>query len=389
MFDLVPKNVKQQNEAVAADFAAVNPPSQEPEQAGDGNSVTESATSKINVLIVDDQLIGRRIMTELLHSLDEPLSVHSHQNPEDALQYMQATIPDLIITDYKMPQMDGIQFTKRIRQLTECRDVPVVMVTVCEDRHVRYKALEAGVNDFLVRPLDKYECKVRCQNLLSQRKQQRSTKTQLGWLEQKALNAAQQVRSLEHELLLRLARAGGYRDEITASHVLRMAKYARLIAEGLGLTPAACEEIELAAPMHDIGKIGIPDDILLKPGKLSEGEIKIMREHVHIGYEILKGSSSQYMQLGAIVALNHHEKYDGTGYPAGLQGEQIPVIARIVAVADVFDALTSARPYKDPWSIVDAVAYLQENTGSHFDPVCVAAFIERIDEAEKIKQVLS
>jgi two-component system response regulator RpfG len=187
-------------------------------------------------------------------------------------------------------------------------------------------------------------------------------------------DATREVREREKETLLRLARAGEYRDEETGYHLIRMSRYSRLIAAAIGLEREEAETIELAAPLHDIGKIGIPDHILLKTGKLSEEEWQVMRGHPLIGHEILKGSASKYVRMGALIALGHHEKYDGSGYPNGLVGDHIPLCARIVAVADVFDALTSVRPYKPAWKIDDAFAYLLAERGRHLDPRLVEAF---------------
>ena len=189
-------------------------------------------------------------------------------------------------------------------------------------------------------------------------------------VEQATLN----VRIREQETLMRLAKAGEYRDEETGNHVVRMARYSRLIAEALGLPETECQMIEMAAPMHDIGKIGVSDMILLKPGKHTKEEFEVMKRHTVIGYEILKDSPSEFLQLGAIIALGHHEKYDGSGYPGGLSGNDIPQQARIVAIADVFDALTTVRPYKKAWAVQDSFDYILSEKGKHFCPDCVDAF---------------
>ncbi|RMG52545.1 MAG: HD domain-containing protein, partial [Gammaproteobacteria bacterium] len=256
-------------------------------------------------------------------------------------------------------------------------------VTIVEDREVRCDVLKAGASDFLNRPLDVAESQARLRNLLRLREQQRQLRERADWLEEQVRRATERIAERERETLLRLARAGEYRDEETGNHILRMARYSRLIAEAMGEHPDFCDELEQAAPMHDIGKIGIPDRVLLKPGRLTETEFDIMKEHARIGHEILSGSPSSYLQLGAEIALNHHERYDGTGYPQGLTGEEIPLAARIVAVADVFDALTSRRPYKEPWSLERAFDYLRQARGTHFDPACVDAFLaceERVRE---------
>lgn len=340
------------------------------------------------VLIVDDQFTGRKILEALVRSIDPTLRVESHVTPQAALDFVRQHTPDLIVTDYKMPGMDGIEFIKRIREIPGCEDVPLIVITVVEDRRIRYEALDAGATDFLTRPVDQHEFLTRCRNLLTIRRQQQIIKYRASWLEQQVTVATQEIQSRERETLFLLAKAGEYRDEETGNHVLRMAKYARYIAEGLSCDPDQCEEIELAAPMHDVGKIGISDRILLKADKLTPEEWEIMKTHTTIGYEILKGSSSRYTQLGSVIALGHHEKWDGSGYPYGLRGEDIPLAARIVAVADVYDALTSVRPYKKAWPSEEAVKYITEQAGKHFDPRCVDSFIKQCDKIRHTEELL-
>ncbi len=336
------------------------------------------------VYIVDDQSTSRRILERMVQRIDPSLVIRTFSDPFQALEEAGRRTPDLVLTDYKMPELDGIAFIERLRVLRGCADVPVIVITVVDDPSVKYRALEAGATEFLVRPVDQYECLVRCRNLLTLQRQQRVIRNHAAWLEEQVQSATRQIQERERETLLRLAKAGEYRDEETGNHVLRMARYSRLIAEQLGLAPKQCEEIELAAPMHDIGKIGIPDQILLKPGKLDPHEWEIMKRHTVIGHEILRDSPSQYLRLGAEIALHHHERVDGTGYPHGLKGEDIPLAARIVAVGDVFDALTSVRPYKPKWSFEDAIAHLKGVAGSHLDRDCVRAFLARAADVREI-----
>ena len=340
--------------------------------------------SGARVVIVDDRSTARSLLEGLARTLEPGVVVDSFADPLDALAQMQLATPDLVITDYRMPGMDGIEFTRRIRADQRLADVPVVIVTVVEDRQVRYQALENGATDFLTRPIDPLECRARCLNLLALRRSQKMLADRALWLEEQVTQATREVRTREHETLMKLAKAGEYRDEDTGNHIIRMSKYARLIAEELDLTAMECDEIEAAAPMHDIGKIGIPDHILLKPERHTADEQEVMRRHPLIGHEILADSPSRYLQMGAVIALGHHEKFDGSGYPQGLAGEAIPLPARIVAVADVFDALTSNRPYKRAWSFQDALDYLQAESGKHFDPACVRAFELRIDAVAAI-----
>jgi two-component system response regulator RpfG len=198
-------------------------------------------------------------------------------------------------------------------------------------------------------------------------------------------DATREVKEREKETLLRLARAGEFRDEETGNHLIRMSRYSRLIAQALGLERDEAETIELAAPLHDIGKIGIPDQILLKANPLEAGEWQVMRRHPLIGHEILKGSASKYVRMGALIALGHHEKYDGSGYPNGLVGDHVPLCARIVAVADVYDALTSVRPYKTAWPSEQAFEYVRTQSGRHFDPRMVEAFLGARKEVLEIQ----
>ena len=340
------------------------------------------------VIVVDDQAAGRKILEQLIRGIDPSLRVLSFEDPSLALESIRRDTPDLVLTDYLMPGMDGLAFTRAMRTIPECADVPLVVITVVEDRNIRYEALDAGATDFLNRPIDQHECRARCRNLLTLRCQQKIISNRAHWLEQQVQIATEAIQERERETLLRLAKAGEYRDEGTGNHVLRIAHYSRLMAEALSFSAQQCEDIGLAAPMHDIGKVGIPDRILLKPGRLTEDEFRVVREHARIGYEILKDSPSHYLQLGATIALSHHERFDGSGYPHGIAGAAIPLAARIVAVADVFDALTSARPYKRPWSVTAAVQYIRDLSGSHFDPDCVGAFLGNLEAIRTVRKQL-
>lgn len=332
-----------------------------------------------SVVIIDDQFTSREVLSRLVAGLEEQIDVQAFADPVMALAWIGDHSTDLVMTDYKMPHIDGVTFTRRFRALDHCTDVPLIMVTCIEDREIRYQALESGATDFLTKPIDHHECRARVRNLLTLRRQQQIIKDRARWLERRVDEATQALRIRERETLLRLAKAGEYRDEETGNHVVRMASYSRLIADKLGLPPDECTVIESAAPMHDIGKIGIPDSILLKPGKHTPEEFAVMKRHTLIGYDILKESPSKYLQMGAIIALGHHEKFDGSGYPYGLAGEAIPLPARIVAVADVFDALTSERPYKRAWALQDSIDYVRRLRGGHFDPTCVDAFVHQLE----------
>lgn len=341
------------------------------------------------VVVLDDQRTSRTVLTQLLRTLDWAVDVVAFEDGLTCLEWAKGHAPDLVLADYKMTGLNGIDFTRSFRALPHCLEVPVLMVTGLQDRDVRIAALEAGATDFLVKPVDHHECRARCHNLLIMHYQRQLLKHRADWLEVKVSEAVQAVHVREREMLLRLAKAGEYRDEDTGRHVDRMARYSRIIADGLGLAIDDREVIELAAPMHDIGKIGVPDEILLKPGAHTPAETRIMRQHTVVGYEILKGSPSKYLQTGALIALHHHERYDGSGYPNGLTGESIPLPARIVAVADVFDAMTSVRPYKQAWPIDEAIRYIRQQVGAHFDPACADVFLRGAREVRDVFHLLS
>ncbi len=340
------------------------------------------------ILIVDDQTTGRVILEQAVRSIDARIQVRVASSAREALALVEREPIDLILVDYRMPDIDGIEFTRLLRRVPANRHVPVIMVTIFDGKDVRYEALDAGVTDFLLKPVDLRECAARCRNLLLLHRQQILLEDRGRDLQAQVDAATSDILARERETLFRLAKAGEFRDEETGNHVLRMARYSRLIGEALGLDVDELETLELAAPLHDIGKIGLPDYILLKAGRLTAEETQIMRRHPVIGHDILKGSASKYVEMGALIALSHHEKFDGTGYPSGLQGEDIPLVARIVTVADVFDALTTRRPYKGAWDADVAFAYLRAQSGSYFDPRVVEAFLARREAVLRIMQSL-
>ncbi|ARJ64307.1 two-component system response regulator [Magnetospirillum sp. ME-1] len=318
-------------------------------------------------LLIDDNPTNLMLLKHRLIKIDG-CEVVCMDSAVAALAWCENNTPDIILTDYMMPEMDGLEFIAQLRTRPAMQDIPIVMVTTSDLREIRQKALDLGAADFLTKPVDGPELMARTRNLLALR----------------ASRLALHDRAAE-ELVMRLSKAAEYRDPETGAHIERMARYSALIARRLGFEAEAVDRLELAAPMHDVGKVGIPDMILLKPDRLTETEFVVMKQHASYGWDILKDSSSQLVRLAALIARTHHEKYDGSGYPAGLAGEAIPMEGRIVAVADVFDALTSTRPYKTPWSVEKAVAFLEEQRGRHFDPACVDAFLSDLDEVLRIK----
>ena len=331
------------------------------------------------VVIIDDDATNLSLMAGVVRRIEKCQAVGFSQ-PQEALAWLAREQPDLVLLDQMMPEMDGLEVLRRIRGDCRLHDVPVVMITGSCLSETRMTALECGATDFLNKPVRPAEFRVRVRNLLALHESQRLLKNRAAHLAYEVQAATREIRARELELMMRLCRASEFRDPETGAHIERMARYAQLIAEALGLGSERAEEIYRAAPMHDVGKLGVPDAILLKPGRLRAEETVVMRQHTLIGYDILKGSASPLIQLGAEIALSHHERWDGGGYPYGLKGEAIPLSGRIVAVADVFDALTSTRCYKTPWTLEAARDYLQSGKGLHFDPRCVDAFTSRWDE---------
>jgi putative two-component system response regulator len=298
-----------------------------------------------------------------------------------------------------MPGLTGVEVCRRIRSNAKMARTPVVFVTAAADRQSRREAREAGADDFLSKPFDEVELRARVRNSVktkvwgdglaneSQRlKVAVDDQTRALRDATKALDRARaELERAQLETIERLTKAAEFRDDETASHLQRMSHYSRLLALKRGIDEYTAELIRVASPMHDVGKIGIPDSILLKPGKLTPEEYEIMKQHAEIGYRILSGSDSPLLELAASIARSHHEKWNGRGYPQGLASEDIPIEGRIVAVADVFDALTSRRPYKKAWSLADAIALLQSGKREHFDPELVDLFLACMDEVLEIK----
>jgi two-component system, response regulator RpfG len=336
------------------------------------------------VLNIDDQSTSRAILTQVIKSINPKIKVIEKSNPEEALEWATENKADLVFVDYLMPEMNGVDFVRLLKTVPSYKSVPVIMITIRKDAETRYAALDAGVTDFLSKPLDVYECSARCKNLLTMHQQHMALENKSLLLESLVKAATVEIKSREKETLMRLARAGEHKDFDTAQHLQRMSLYSRALADKIGLSEEEAETIELAAPLHDIGKIGIADSILLKKGPLDDIELKKMRRHPLIGYEILQDSPSKYLQKGCEIALAHHERYDGMGYPYSLKGNDIPLAARIVAIADVFDALTSERPYKEAWSIDRALEYISNESGKHFDPDLVDAMLSMRSTLEQI-----
>lgn len=347
---------------------------------------TRRLGERMIIAIVEDTPVNLVVMQSLVKRIgDCECSVFSE--PEQGLAWCLEHVPDLIIVDYMMPRMDGIEFIRRCRASPQLRDQPILMVTAAAEREVRYAALDAGATDFLTKPIDKNEFNPRVRNMLRLRASMVAIARRAQELDREVREATREIHQREHETVMRLARAAEFRDPETGAHIQRMAHYSAVIGREIGMPADILSQLLSAAPMHDVGKLGTPDHILLKPGRLTDEELVIMRQHATIGYEILKDSASPVLQMAAQIALTHHEKFDGSGYPRGLKGHDIPAVGRVVAVADVFDALTSDRPYKPSWDIDRARSYLEAGRGGHFDPACVDAFLGVWDEVMHIREV--
>jgi response regulator RpfG family c-di-GMP phosphodiesterase len=303
-------------------------------------------------------------------------------DPYRALELFVAEPPDLVVLDLHMPRMDGFELMDRLGPLTEHgTDVPILVLSADTSEAARRRALSAGARDILTKPFDRTELLLRVRNLLQVRQLQARLYQRTITLEQEVAERSSDLEGAYIEILNRLALAAEYRDDDTQEHAWRIGRSAGLLAAKLGLPDEEVELLSRAAPLHDIGKIGIPDAILLKPEKLSDAELEHSRAHTTIGAGILSGSRSPLLRLAEQIALTHHERWDGRGYPQGLSGERIPVASRIVAIADVFDALTHDRPYKPAWSVSCAVQEIVSQSGKQFEPRVVDAFKELEHEA--------
>jgi putative two-component system response regulator len=334
-------------------------------------------------LIVDDSPSVLDFLKRLIKA-EGAIETTTFLDPVEAIAAARELHFDIALVDYEMPKMDGISFIRELRTLEKFGEIPIAMITANDSDQVKLKALEAGATDFLPKRPNSVEMKVRLRNLIRLGQAVSKLNDRAADLAAEVAAATRKIQDREEEIILRLALAVEYRDNDTGEHTLRVAKYSQIIAEQLGLPPRFCRDLYLAAPLHDVGKVAIPDHILLKPGRLDDSEMAVVQTHANIGGQILADSDCDLIRLGASIALAHHERWDGTGYPNHLEGAAIPIEARIVAVADVFDALTTRRPYKEPLPLAAARDYLVANRGRHFDPDCVDAFIARWNDVTGI-----
>lgn len=341
--------------------------------------------SQAKIFIVDDESRNLRLLDRMLRSQNyQDLTLI--EDPREVLPLYKEQQPDLLLLDLNMPHLDGFEVMAQLKELEELLPAGIVVLTAQHGREYLLRALNAGAKDFLTKPFDGNELFARVRNLLDAQLAHRMVQNQKTTLEEMVKQRTEELHHTRLKVVQRLGMAAEYRDEETGNHILRMSHMCELLARSIGWSEEQCDLILNASPMHDIGKIGIPDNILLKPGKLEAHEWEIMKSHAEIGAKLLGDDESSLMTLAREIAMSHHEKWNGTGYPNGLSGEEIPLSGRIAALADVFDALTSERPYKDAWPIGKAVTFIEGQSGVHFDPDLVKVFLAKLPEIVKIKQ---
>ncbi|MWK56817.1 response regulator [Pseudomonas otitidis] len=315
------------------------------------------------LLLVDDEPTNLQVLRHILQ--DDYRLLFAKDGPK-ALELAGRERPALVLLDVMMPGMTGHEVCQQLKNDPATREIPVIFVTALADTEDEAKGFEVGAVDYITKPVSPAIVKARVRTHLSLVRMDELKRTRL-------------------EIVQRLGLAAEYKDNETGLHVIRMSHYSRILARALGWSEADCDDLLNAAPMHDVGKIGIPDAVLRKPGKLDADEWAVMRQHVSIGANIIGEHPSGLLRMAHRIALTHHEKWDGSGYPNGLAGEDIPIEGRIVAIADVFDALTSERPYKQAWPVEEAVAFLREQSGQHFDPDLVELFIQQLPAVLEVK----
>lgn len=337
------------------------------------------------ILIVDDSYSSSLLLEKMLKKHDYD-NIKILTDSREVIDMYREYKPDLLLLDLRMPFLDGLQVMEQLNDIKGEDYLPVIVITADEDKEYRLKALKYGAKDYILKPFDQAEIIMRIRNMLEIRLLHNEVRNNNKILEEKVIERTKKLEDAQIELLQRLLRAAEFRDNDTGDHIARMGLYSYELGKILGFNEEYCKMLRHASMMHDIGKVGIPDNILLKPAKLDEDEWVKMKTHTTKGAEILSNSSSELVQMAEQIALTHHEKYDGSGYPSGLKGEEIPLSGRITAICDVFDALLSKRPYKEAWDVEDVIEEVKKGAGSHFDPVLVDVFLKNINKFISIKE---
>jgi putative two-component system response regulator len=356
----------------------------EPQPEGPSVALVRADVSReARILIIDDHQANIEALKRILRTAGF-LSVNSTTDALVGVELVETWSPDLVLLDLHMPRLDGFGVLEAIRpHLTGGSYLPVLMLTADSSDETKRRALASGVKDFLTKPFDATEARLRIENLLETRSLYTTIRGQNETLEHRVAERTRELEEAQVEILQRLAAAAEFRDDDTGEHTHRVGHLAALLATGIGLPAAEVDLIRRAAPLHDVGKIGIPDSILLKPGRLTREERRIMQTHVTIGAAMLTGGHSALVQMAERIARSHHERWDGKGYPDGHVGNQIPIEARVVAVVDFLDALTHRRPYRPAWSLEKAVVKIIAERGGHFDPVVVDVIIDIVGHGGK------
>jgi len=335
---------------------------------------------RASILVIDDTPENIDLLVEILK---EEYRVRAAINGAQGLKIARLTnAPDLILLDIMMPGIDGFEVCRQLKEDPTTSHIPIIFVTAKITTADEIKGFELGAVDYITKPISPPVVLARVKTHLALYDQNRE-------LDRKVRQQTKAIHETRLKIIQRLGRAAEFKDDDTGMHVIRMSHYSRVLGIAAGMSETAADMLLDAAPMHDIGKIGIPDSILQKPGALDEQEWNTMQTHAQMGQDIIGDDDSELLRMAAAVAISHHEHWDGSGYPNNLSGEKIPMVGRIVAIADVFDALTSVRPYKESWSVEDAVTHLQAQAGKQFDPRLVSLFVENLDEILKIKAQLS
>ncbi len=336
-----------------------------------------------HILVVDDEPANVKLLEQILRGMGF-VNVASTLDAREVVDLYRRHAHDLIILDLNMPQLDGFAVMQQLREAAGDGLPPILVLTAQHAQSWRQRALDEGARDFVTKPFYTDELIARVRNLLDAHMAQKYMRHQNEILEEKVRQRSRALHDTRLKVIRHLGRAAEYRDNETGLHIIRMSKISVVVAQAAGLDRNACDLLLNAAPMHDIGKIGIPDHILLKPGKLDAREWEIMKTHAQIGADILSDDDSDLMIMAHEIALTHHEKWDGSGYPNGLRGRDIPLAGRITALADVFDALTSVRPYKQAWPVERAVELIKNERGRHFDPQLADYFIDGLPRIVEI-----
>ena len=336
------------------------------------------------ILIVEDDPLNANLLREILEE-DGYFNIFMTQDPFQVLTLHEKNKFDIILLDIQLPGMSGIQVLENLQRASKGDFLPVIMLTAHNDRNIRRKVLEAGARDFISKPYENWEVLLRIRNILQIKFYYSQQIYRVDLMESEVSRRTKEIRETQFEIIQRLAVAGELRDNETGAHVKRMSHICSLLASKRGVTAEFAELMLYASAMHDVGKIGIPDSILLKSKKLSTAEWEIMQQHPKIGARIIGNHNSPLISMAREISLFHHERWDGSGYPHGISGDQIPVSARIAAISDVFDALTSDRPYKKAWSIDKSVEMIKGESGKHFEPLMVNILVDSLAEIIEIK----